>query len=192
MVMKRFFYLVLFLFIIKGHCFGQQVLPSAEIVEYKKPNLGPYFQSPDTVKIDLNHLQIDDTIVISGFINDDCGEFVPSHYERIYISRKKNNLYCWLKIDSNNCFKLRKSYNYFPSKKIYKNPYSDTILLQKKKKKSIIHYFNEFGVLAETYSYLHELAVYSIIKNGRELYYRLDPYGKWACFINLKNKLFLK
>jgi hypothetical protein len=132
--MKLIIFIGLLLFSFVFHSTGQVVLPSVEKIEYKEPNIGTNYYPPISVNIDLNQLEINDTLDIYGSFND-CGEW-GGHYEHIYICRKKNNLFSWLKIDS--CFcchKLQKSYYYIPDdkNKLKKKSLPDTIFLDKTK-----------------------------------------------------------
>jgi hypothetical protein len=192
--MKLIIFIGLLLISFTFHSIGQVVLPTVEKIERIEPNLGPYHTSPFNVNIDLNQFEINDTLIISGSFND-CGEW-GGHYEHIYISRKKNKLFCWLKIDSCLCCeKLQKIHYYIPvaKNKIKNNPLSDTIILYKKKKKLITDYFIYFGHIDEKrYGYSGGSTEFSIVKNGKEIYYRRDPSGEWAGFNFLKKALFIK
>jgi hypothetical protein len=193
--MKGFLFFGLLMFLFAFHGIGQVVLPSVEKIEFREPNIvGTHYNPPISINIDLNQIGNNDTLVISGSYRD-CGEW-GGHYEHIYISRKKSNLFCWLKIDSCLCcHKLQKIHYYIPDdkNKIKKNPLTDTIILSKKKRQLISDYFIYFGHIGERWSgFLIMSTNFSIIKNRKEIYYREDPLGEWAGFINLKKKLFLK
>jgi len=192
--MKSYLFFGWLLFSLHFYCKGQVDLPSVEKVEFITPNYCPYHQRPDTVRIDLKQLKINDTIIISASFND-CGEW-GGHNEHIYISRKNKHLLCWLKIDSCLCcHKLQKINYYHPldKKKLKKDPLTDTITLHAKKKKLISNYFICFGHMGESSSGYGNISTdFSIVENGKELYFRKDPAGEWAGFTLLKKALFLK
>lgn len=168
---------------------AQVGLPETEINTWREPHQGPYYQPPDTVKIDLTQLTKHDTLVISGEYRE-CGEF-GGHFEHIYIAKQRNNLKCWLKIDQSCIPDLPKIPPRVSGMEMKKDPYTDRISLYQREKKLIMDYFKDFGVLAVVCDYYsHVTTEFSISINGKEIYFRKDPLGKWNGFTDLKEKLF--
>jgi len=169
---------------------AQVNLSETEINTWIEPNHGPYYQPADTVKIDLAQLTKHDTLVISGEYRE-CGEF-GGHFEHIYIAKKRNKLRCWLKIDQSCIPVLPEIPSRLAGMEMKKDPYTDTISFHKREKKLILDYFKDFGILAVVCNYYSFVTTeFSISINGKEIYFRKDPLGKWNGFTDLKEKLFL-
>jgi hypothetical protein len=183
------------------------ISPTTIKANYKVGGCQNGYQPADTVRIDLDKISINDTLILIGKIME-CGEW-GGHEEYIIICRRNQNLICWMGKGSSDCPKdffdrKNRTFGFPKAHRIGENiepektipppeVVYDTIIIQDEQKSLITNYFKEFGIIslkcdinsnAPTY--------YKIIYNLETIYNREDPSGHWKGFIDLRDKIFKK